>query len=169
MIGWDRGARGDEHLENLSIRNTLRVCASRGTALALAALLTSAGVALAGKQVKGATYIGHYTAAAEPVQAVSFKVSANGKKVIDLTVQTPFKCNGGCGGVGTPSAGTARITRAGTFKVTLKIPAPGPGGKSEGTDTVTGTFHAHHTASGTVTSHFNHSSGGVTKHWTATG
>lgn len=153
----------------MSITNKLRASSSRATALALAAALAGAGVALAAKQVKGATYIGHYTDAAEPVQAVSFKVSANGKKVLALTVQTPFKCNGGCGGVGTPTAGTAKISRKGTFKVTLKIPAPGPGGKTEGTDTVTGVFHKHHTASGTVTSHFNAGSGGETKHWTATG
>ena len=153
----------------MSISNPSRTRASRGAALALAATLASAGIALAAKQVKGATYIGHYKGATQTVEAVVFKVSPNGKKVIDLSVETPFKCSGGCGGVGTPTGGTAKISRKGTFKVTLKIPAPGPAGKSEGTDTVTGTFHAHHTASGTVTSHFNAGGAGLTKSWTATG
>ena len=51
----------------------------------------------------------------------------------------------------------------------LKIPAPGPGGKSEGTDTVTGVFHAHGKASGTVTSHFNAGGASETRSWTAKG
>jgi len=146
-----------------------RARAARGAAIAVVATLASAGIALAAKQVKGATYVGHYKGAAQTVEAVSFKVSSNGRKVIDLSVQTPFKCNGGCGGVGTPTGGSARISRRGTFKVKLRIPAPGPGGKSEGTDTVTGTFHAHGKASGTVTSQFNGGSAGETKSWTASG
>jgi len=142
--------------------------------LALAAALATAGIALAAKQVKGATYVGHYKGASQvSLEAVYFKVSANGRKVIDLSVRTPVKCNGGCGGIGTPTGGTAKISRQGTFKVKLKIPAPGPGkgsgAKSEGTDTVTGTFHAHGKASGTVTSRFNSGSGGATSYWTATG
>lgn len=126
-------------------------------------------MAFAAKQVKGASYTGHYsgTGASAGVVGISFKVSANGRKVLDLDVSTPFKCNGGCGGVGSPTNGTARISGEGTFKVTLQIPAPG-GGKSEGTDTVTGTFHSHHKASGTVTSHFK-SGSGVTRGWTAAG
>ena len=102
----------------------VRTRACRGVAIAVAATLASAGIALAAKQVKGATYIG-YKGAAETVEAVSFKVSANGRKVIDLSVETPFKCSGGCGGVGSPTGGSARISRQGTFKVKLKIPAPG--------------------------------------------
>ena len=138
-------------------------------AVAVAAVtLASAGLALAAKQVRGATYVGHYKGVATEVntEAISFKVSANGKKLTGLSVSTPFKCGGGCGGVGSPSGGTARITREGTFTVKLKIPAPGGQG-SEGTDTVTGTFHAHGKAGGTVTSHFNHSGSGETKDWTA--
>ncbi len=153
----------------MSITTVVRTRACRGVAIAVAAALASAGIALAAKQVKGASYVGHYKGAAVTIEAVSFKVSANGRKVIDLSVETPFKCGGGCGGVGSPTGGSAPITRQGTFKVKLKIPAPGPPGKSEGTDTVTGTFHAHGRASGTVTSHFNGGSGGVTKSWSATG
>ena len=134
---------------------------------AAAVLLASAGMALAAKQVKGATYVGHYkgTVTQVAVEAISFKVSANGKKVTDLYVSTPFKCSGGCGGVGSPKEGTAKIVD-GTFKVKLPIPAPG-GGKSEGTDLVIGTFHAHGKATGTVTSHFAHSTSGTTRTWTA--
>ncbi len=151
------------------VRRQVHATASKVTAIALAATLAIAGVAFAAKQVKGASYTGHYagTGAAAGVVAISFKVSANGRKVLDLDVSTPFKCNGGCGGVGSPSNGTARISSKGTFEVTLQIPAPG-GGKSEGTDTVTGTFHSHHKASGTVTSHFK-SGSGVTRGWAATG
>ena len=74
--------------------------------------------------MKGASYVGHYKGAAVTIEAVSFKVSANGRKVIDLSVETPFKCAGGCGGVGSPTGGSARITRQGTFEVKLRIPAP---------------------------------------------
>lgn len=83
-----------------------------------------------------------------------FKVSANGKKVIDLSADTPFKCSGGCGGVGSATAGTAKISSKGTFKATLKIMAPGSTTKSEGTDTITGKFVSHGRAKGTVASHF---------------
>ncbi len=151
------------------MRTVFRARASRGAAVAVAATLASAGIALAAKQVKGAAYIGHYKGAVQAVEAVSFKVSPNGHKVIDLSVETPFKCGGGCGGVGSPTGGSTRITGQGTFEVKLKIPAPGPPGKSEGTDTVTGTFHVHGKASGTVTSHFNAGGAGETKSWTATG
>ena len=152
----------------MSYRNAVRGSIARGAIVALAAGAVGVGIASAAKQVRGATYVGHYKGASQiGVAAISFKVSANGRKVIDLSVETPFKCSGGCGGVGTPVGGTAKISRNGTFKVKLKIPAPG-GGKSEGTDTVAGTFRAHRKASGTVTSHFT-SGSGLTRSWTATG
>ncbi len=80
-------------------------------------------------------------------------MSASGKEVTDLTVTTPFKCNGGCGGAESPSGGSARISKAGTFKATLKLKNPGQSA-SYGTDTVTGTFLKSGKAKGTVTSHF---------------
>ncbi len=135
--------------------------------LALTVALAGASLAFAAKQVTGATYTGHWTGVS--TETIFFKVSSNGKKVVDLSVTTPFKCNGGCGGVGSPSGGSAVITRGGTFKATLTIPAPGSTSRSEGTDTVTGTFHAHGTASGKITSHFNGGGGGATRTWTATG
>jgi hypothetical protein len=137
----------------------------RAGVLALTAALTLAGVALASNATPGATYVGHYQG--RPTDQISFKVSANGKQVIDLLLDTPFKCSGGCGGVGSPNAGTASISKSSKFKAVLKILAPGPGAKAEGTDTVTGTFGKHGEARGTVTSHFYRSSSGETVSWTA--
>ena len=133
--------------------------------LAVAAALALAGVALASNATPGAAYVGHYQG--RPTDEISFKVSANGKKVSDLLVDTPFKCNGGCGGVGSPSAGSASISKSGKFTTVLEILAPGPGAKAEGTDTVTATFGKHGEARGTVTSHFYKSSSGETVSWTA--
>lgn len=134
-------------------------------ALSLTAALALAGVALASNATPGATYVGRYQG--RLTDEISFKVSANGKKVIDLAVDTPFKCNGGCGGVGSPNAGSASISKGGKFKAVLEIPEPGSGAKAEGTDTVVGTFGKHGKAKGTVTSHFNKSSSGETVSWTA--
>lgn len=133
--------------------------------LAVTAALTLAGVALASNATPGATYVGHYQG--RPTDQISFKVSANGKKVIDLSVDTPFKCNGGCGGVGSASAGSASISKSGKFEAVLKIHAPGPGAKAEGTDTVSATFGKHGEARGTVMSHFYKTSSGETVSWTA--
>jgi hypothetical protein len=133
--------------------------------LAITASLAPAGVALASYATPGATYAGHYQG--RPSDQISFKVSANGKNVVDLSADTPFKCNGGCGGVGRPNAGSASISKSGKFEAVLKIPAPGPGAKAEGTDTVSGSFGKHGEASGTETSHFYKSSSGETVSWTA--
>ena len=130
------------------------------------AVLATAGIAVASSRVKGASYIGAYKGVS--ANSISFKVSRSGKKLVDLSVETPFKCSGGCGGVQSPSGGTAKISRKGTFKVKMKIFAPGSTSKTVGTDTVTGTFLKHGRARGTVASHFN-SGGGSDKtvSWTA--
>ena len=135
-------------------------------ALALGAALVLAGVALAANAVKSGSYIGHYKGGT--IDVISFKVSADGKKVTDLSVVTPFKCQGGCGGVESPSGGTASISKKGKFKVKLEIKAPGASAKSVGTDTVVGTFESGGRAKGTVTSHFDAGSAGETVAWTAT-
>jgi hypothetical protein len=132
--------------------------------LAISAVFASAGIALASSPLKGASYVGHYGKGS--TQGISFKVSANGRQVIDLSVSTPFKCNGGCGGVESPSGGAARVSKNGTFKTTLKLTGPGSA-KSIGSDTVTGTFLNHGKAKGTVTSHFNSGGAGETVSWTA--
>ena len=72
------------------------------------------GVALAASQVKGASYSGAL-AAPKNAYLVSFKVSANGKRVTALKINsTPFYCQGG--GPPTPvSFPSAAISKAGTF------------------------------------------------------
>lgn len=150
----------------MSIRGALGRHLCKSGALAAAAVAASAGVALASHPIKGGSYSGHYTG--RVTDTISFSVSANGKQVIDLSVATPFKCNGGCGGVESPSGGTAPISKQGKFKATLKLMEPGSA-KSYGTDTVTGAFLSRGKAMGTVTSHFNAGSAGETVSWTATG
>lgn len=136
-----------------------------GALVAAAAVLASAGVAFASHAVGGASYSGTYKG--HPTDRISFKVSANGKKVTNLTVETPIHCTGGCGGVASPGPGSAGITAKGTFKVTLQLYFPPGSHSSEGTDTVTGKFLAGGRAKGTVSSHFKHGSAGVTVSWTA--
>lgn len=134
-------------------------------ALAATATLAIAGIASASHAVKGASYIGSYSDG--ETDAISFKVSANGGKVIDLDVSTPIKCAGGCGGVGSASQASARISK-GRFKVKLSLVFPPGSQKSEGTETVIGRFLKHGVATGTVSSHFKHgASSDRTVHWTA--
>jgi hypothetical protein len=133
--------------------------------IAAAAVFASAGVAFASRAIGGASYSGTYKG--RPTEGISFKVSANGKRVTHLTVETPFQCSGGCGGVATGGPGSAQITRNGTFKVTLQLYFPPGSHSSEGTDTVTGMFLASGRAKGTVSSHFTHGSGGETVSWNA--
>lgn len=124
----------------------------RGGALLATLALASPAIVLASNAAKGKSYVGSY--AGVQSGSIAFKVSANGKQVIDLAVSTPFKCGGGCGGVVSPSGGTAQISKQGTFKATLKLHAPGTG-KVYGSDIVTGKFLTHGEATGTVASHFN--------------
>ena len=136
----------------MNIRHRLGGHLWRGGALLAVVALASPAIVLASNAAKGKSYVGSYAG----VQSgeISFKVSANGKQVIDLAVSTPFKCSGGCGGVVSPAGGSAKISKQGTFKATLKLHALGSG-KVYGSDTVTGRFLAHGVATGTVASHFN--------------
>ncbi len=136
----------------MSIRHRLGGHLWRNGALLAALALASPAVVLASNAAKGKSYVGSYAGAQSGT--IAFKVSANGKQVIDLAVSTPFKCSGGCGGVVSPGGGTAKISKQGTFKATLELHAPGTG-KVYGSDTVTGKFLTHGEATGTVTSHFN--------------
>jgi hypothetical protein len=133
--------------------------------IAVAAVVAGAGVALASHAIGGASYSGTYKG--RPTEGLTFKVSANGKTVTHLTVNTPFYCNDGCGGVANGGPGSARITRSGTFKVTLQLYFPPGSHSSEGTDLVTGRFLAGGRAKGTVSSHFTHTGSGETVSWTA--
>jgi len=133
--------------------------------IAVAVVFASAGVAFASHAIGGASYSGTYKG--RPTEGLTFKVSANGGKVTHLTVDTPFHCNGGCGGVASGGPGSARITGPGTFKVTLQLYFPPGSHSSEGTDAVTGRFLASGRAKGTVSSHFKHGGAGETVSWTA--
>jgi hypothetical protein len=141
-----------------------RMCGS--VVVAVMAALVVAGVATASNATKGGSYVGSYSDGA--TNAISFKVSANGKQVIDLELSTPIKCQGGCGGIGSASRASARISKNGTFKVKLNLVFPPGSTRSEGTETVTGKFLKHGTATGTVSSHFKGLSTDRTVHWTAT-
>ena len=145
--------------------NQLGARLRNGGLIAAALVLASGGVAFASHAIGGASYAGPYKG--RPTEGISFKVSSNGGKVTNLMVDTPFHCNGGCGGVASGGPGSARITRNGTFKVTLQLYFPPGSHSSEGTDTVTGKFLSSGRAKGTVSSHFKHGSGGETVSWTA--
>jgi hypothetical protein len=135
-------------------------------ALAAMAILAVAAVAKASNATKGGSYVGSYSDGA--TDAIAFKVSANGRKVIDLDVSTPIKCQGGCGGIGGASGASASISKHGKFKVKLQLVFPPGSNKSEGTETVRGKFLAHGMAKGTVSSHFKVAGGDRTVRWTAT-
>jgi hypothetical protein len=137
-----------------------------GGAIAAGVALASAGIALASNAVKDGSYIGHYKGGM--TEAISFQVSANGKRVVDLDAQTPFKCSGGCGGVPSVTGGSAKISKKGTFELKVKLVGPGST-KSFGTDTITGTFQSHGRAKGKISSHFTTGSFGSSATWTATG
>ncbi len=139
-----------------------------GAMVAAATVLAGAGIALASNAVAEGSYSGTYKQ--RPTDTISFKVSANGKRVIDIAVSTPFHCGGGCGGVQSPSGGTARISKHGTFKATLPLQTPGTHPSTFGHDMVTGKFLKNGQAKGTVSSHFDKSpSSDETVDWTATG
>ena len=84
-------------------------------ALAATATLVTATVASASTAVKGASYVGSYSDGL--ASAITFKVSANGKRVVELDVSTPIKCQGGCGGIGSASHASAAISKRGKFKI----------------------------------------------------
>lgn len=112
----------------------------------------SGAVALATAPSKGWTYATQSTAKV----LVAFKVSANGEKVTNLSAGDALKCNGSAGGFPSAKPGSTKITKAGTFKLVLKLYPPGPAGqKSSGTDTVTGKFVTGGKATGTVRTYFD--------------
>ena len=137
----------------------------------VAAALSTAGVALATAPKKGWTYTTKPTAKV----FVTFKVSANGKKITNLGPGIAVKCKGGAGGFPSAKPGSGDITKQGTFKVVLKLYPPGRAGqKSSGTDTVTGEFVKGGKATGTVSTHFTGQNAssfcrGVKQNYTAIG
>lgn len=137
----------------------------------VAAALSMAGVALATAPKKGWTY----TTPQGAKVFVTFRVSANGKKVTNLDAGIAVKCKGGAGGFPAARPGSGNITKQGTFKVVLKLYPPGPAGKkSSGTNTVTGKFKVGGKATGNVRTHFNGQNSksfcrGVTQNYSAIG
>ncbi len=117
----------------------------------LAVALSAVGTALAMAPNKGWTY----TTRSPTTVYVTFKVSAGGKKVTNLSAGIAVKCKGSAGGFPSAKPGSGSITK-GTFKVVLKLFPPGAAGqKSVGTDTVTGKFVAGGKATGAVRTYFN--------------
>ncbi len=130
----------------------------------VAAALSTAGVALA----TAPKNVWAYTT------LVTFKVSANGKKLTNLGAGIAVKCKGSAGGFPSAKPGSGDITKKGTFKVVLKLYPPGPGRKSSGTDTVTGKFVKGGKATGTVGTHLKGQNAnsfwrGVEQNYTAIG
>lgn len=136
----------------MSKKSRARYALAVGGAFIVAGALVTGGVALATAPHKGWTYTTQSTAKV----FVSFKVSANGTKVTDLSPGDAVKCMGSAGGFPAAKPGSVKITKAGTFKAVLKLYPPGPAGqKSSGTDTVTGKFVTGGKATGTVRTYFN--------------
>lgn len=130
--------------------------------IVLAALVVAAGAAaaLAATPIKGATYTGklklpHASSVTFPI---SFKVSANGKRVSDFSFPHgyPVYCQGG--GFGQQQAASAPITKRGRFTVKLPIYFA-PARSHQGFVIVTGTFAKHGKESGKVMTDFTTSAG----------
>lgn len=133
----------------------MRIKIASGLAMTAAVVLTVAGVAIATKPVKGAVYKGEATATRKYYGhtfggPVSFKVSANGKRVKKLNVPIPVYCQ--YGGVNPPKPGSARVTGHGTFKAKLKYYTVDH--QYEGTVTVNGKFQTGGKESGALRSHW---------------
>jgi hypothetical protein len=116
--------------------------------LAVVGVIALAGPALGANQVKSAKYSGKINA--NGGLAISFKVSSNGKNVLNMKVpQPPIFCQGGGPPPPQKPAKPAPISSAGTFSETLQYIASN--GSVVATMKVTGTFHAHRKESGKVT------------------
>jgi hypothetical protein len=116
------------------------------TALALAAILTLAGIALAAGPVRGAKYSGRVSVTAS--LTVSFKVSRSGKRITSLKVSPSLPNTCGYGGpLPTVTAKPAKITHG---KFTAKITEKASSGKVIATAKVTGKFLAKGKEKGTI-------------------
>ena len=108
------------------------------------ALVGAATVALAAKPINGATYSGRLKLphTSSVTYGISFKVSANGKRVSSFSLPNgyPVYCQGG--GFGQQQAGSGKITKAGKFTVKLPIYFA-PAHQRQGFVIVTGRFAKH--------------------------
>lgn len=126
-------------------------------ALTVLVAVTGAAAAVAATPVRAATYSGKISRASNVTFPISFKVSANGKRVSSfvLTSSYPVYCQGGGFGTVQPASGT--VSKHGTFKVKLPIYFA-PAHQHQGFVIVTGAFGKHGKESGTVRTDFTHSS-----------
>jgi hypothetical protein len=120
--------------------------------LTVVAALVAASVALAAasKVVKGGTYTGTIRQAANR-DAISFKVSKNGKRVASFKVPggVPFYCQGG--GFPVVTGGSGTVSKKGTFTAKLQLTERDlPPKGAAGFVLVTGKFGSHGTVSGKV-------------------
>ncbi|HEX3692848.1 MAG TPA: hypothetical protein VHU13_05835 [Solirubrobacteraceae bacterium] len=126
---------------------------SRAFAAILAVALVVAAGALAAKPIKGATYSGTIKRTSNVTYTISFKVSANGKKVSDFRLLSgyPVYCEGG--GFGEVKSASGKVTDKGTFTVKLPIYFA-PTHQHQGFVIVTGSFGEHGKESGKVKTDF---------------
>lgn len=147
-----------------------------GLTTGIAALVATAGVALAAKPKPSSIFT--TTGTASP--SVYFKTSNTGKKLRMFQAGLAIRCNsslcGGFGGVSGLTLNSIKVSKHGTFKVTGDILSAGAPGhqKKLGTETVTGKFVSATKVTGKVTSNITLGSGpsgyhGVTKSYTAKG
>lgn len=116
--------------------------------------LAAAPVALAAAPIKGATYKGTIARTSSVAYSISFKVSANGKRVGSFKLSYyPVYCQGG--GFGSLEQASGPISKKGTFKVALPIYFA-PAHQRQGSVIVTGAFAKHGKESGKVTTDFTH-------------
>jgi hypothetical protein len=139
-------SKGNEMIQDTRLHKST----VRAIAIMSVGVLASAGVALAAQPKKGASYSGTFKGITS--DAVSFKVSANGKKVSGFAIPNPpAGCQGG--GFGSASGGMATVSKQGTFKITLSL-VFAPAHRTNGTVVVSGKFDKHGTESGKISSVF---------------
>lgn len=126
-------------------------------AIALIALVAIAegAVAFAATPIKGARYEGKIARTSNVTYSISFKVSANGKRVSNFTLTNgyPVYCQGG--GFGTAQEASGTIAKNGTFDVKLPIYFS-PSHQHQGFVIITGRFAKHGQESGKVMTDFTH-------------
>ncbi len=127
--------------------------------LAAVVLLVAGSVAFAAKPIKGAKYTGTATWTSEGKAvsgSISFTVSSTGKSLSfplnsEPTVEKCTGSVGGFGGITNKVPSTIKIKKNGTFKATVTYTAIS-GGKTFGTETITGKFLKNGHEKGKITS-----------------
>lgn len=127
-------------------------------AVALIAVVATAegAAAFAAMPIRGATYVGKIARTSNVRYSISFKVSANRKRVSNFTLANgyPVYCQGG--GFGAVQQASGTIAKKGTFDVKLPIYFA-PTHQHQGFVIITGRFAKHGKESGKVRTDFTHS------------